>query len=323
MEETLELVPIDHIFPDPTQPRKLLPLDLVTAALQGKPIADVLEALYKRGAENRGLQAKLDDLEALARSIADDGLLQPIRVFPNGDSRFVIEEGERRWLAHHLLYLERQAPEFKLIKALVVQPGRTETDRHLLRRRVAENVHRSELSAIEMALALQVRLQEAKTENPELAQRDAEALVGRENHISDRRVRHYLSLLNLAPEVIDLAKESGLNERTLHQVLKAGDAQAQLSLIQSLVRASETRSQDTNSRKKRERPRARQRKKKGNQRSQSPSALAQEVLLLARALERNASIEKALLEAVKQRVGKDKDLRPALQRLAALLGRSV
>jgi ParB/RepB/Spo0J family partition protein len=323
VEETLELIPIDRIFPDPSQPRKLLPLDLAVAVSQGRPMADVLEALYKRSAENRGLQAKLGDLESLALSIANDGLLQPIRVLPDGDNRFVIEEGERRWLAHHLLYVERQNQEFKRIKALIVRSADGEADKHLLRRRVAENVHRSELNAIEMALAFQARLQEVKGENRELAQREAEAQVGRENHMSDRRVRHYLSLLKLAPEALELAKESDLNERTARKLLKANDPKTQLAMLRSFVQSIETRSPRGDGGNERERRSSRRQKKKGASRSDSPSVLSRQVFILARALDRNTALEKSLLEALKQHLGKDKDLRPAIQRLSALLNRSI
>ena len=323
MKETLELIPIDQVFPDPSQPRKLLPLDLAIAASQGHSIADVLETLYKRSEENRGLQAKLNSLESLALSIANDGLLQPIRVFLDGQSRFLIEAGERRWLAHHLLYLERQEERFKRIKALIVRPADTDANKSLLRRRVAENLHRSGLNAIEMALAIQARLQEVKTENLELPQRDAEAIVGRENHMTDRRVRHYLSLLKLAPEALELAKESDLNERTLQQVLRAGDSAEQLAMLRWLILPKEAREPRLEEGTKEVSRSAYGRKKKRARRSDSSSILVKHVLALARRLERNTSIEKPLIEAVKQHVAKDKGLRPAIQRLSALLNRSV
>lgn len=73
--------------------------------------------------------------------------MNPIRVMADGDERYRIEEGERRWWAHHIL-VQQGKEQFQTIPAFVVEP--TSVSSGLLRRRVAENVLRSDFTAIEL-----------------------------------------------------------------------------------------------------------------------------------------------------------------------------
>jgi len=108
-------IPIHKIYPDPQQPRKIFD------------------------------EEKLADL---AESIKENGLIQPIGVYPGWDG-FVISHGERRWRASQLVGLET-------IPAIIgEQPD-------ALRRRIrqfVENAEREALSVIENAMFYRDMLQ--------------------------------------------------------------------------------------------------------------------------------------------------------------------
>ena len=133
-EQIARLIPIEHIRPDPDQPRRLLPVDLAQSLAAGSSPFDILEQLRARGEHNRWIRERLQELDALAQSIANDGLMQPIRVIRDDDERYRIEEGERRWWAHHIL-VQQGKEQFQNITAFVVEPE--SMSKGLLRRRVA------------------------------------------------------------------------------------------------------------------------------------------------------------------------------------------
>ncbi len=66
----LSTLPLDLVYPNPEQPRKLFDADA---------------------------------LAELGRSISENGLHQPIKVRPDGAGRYMIVCGERRWRAHKLI----------------------------------------------------------------------------------------------------------------------------------------------------------------------------------------------------------------------------
>ncbi len=131
--------------------------------------------------------------------------MQPIRVIRDGDNSYRIEEGERRWWAHHILVHEGKA-EFNRIKALVIEKEAASVG--LLRRRVAEKVLRSGFTAIELARAMANRIQELLAAEPGTRQGDAERRVGSENGMSDRRVRQFVALLTRSPEGQEPAQQA-------------------------------------------------------------------------------------------------------------------
>ncbi|MBI5033386.1 MAG: ParB N-terminal domain-containing protein [Chloroflexi bacterium] len=235
-EQIARLIPIEHIRPDPDQPRRLLPADLAQSlAASGSPF-DILGQLRVRSERDKWLRERLQELDALAQSIADDGLMQPIRVIRDDDERYRIEEGERRWWAHHIL-VQQGKQQFQNISAFVVEPE--SASKGLLRRRVAENVHRSGFTAIELAQAMAKRIQEILTAEPGIKQGEVERRVGSENGMSDRRVRQFVALLTLSPEAQELAQQARLTENSLRGIVGIKDTAAQLAAIRALIHPSQ------------------------------------------------------------------------------------
>ena len=149
------------------------------------------------------------DEEALAElvhSIAEIGLLQPIVVRPVPDAapegpHFELVAGERRWRASREAGLDP-------IPALI----RETADDVLLRDALLENLHRSQLNALEEAAAYQQLLDDFGCTQEELATR-----IGR----SRPQVSNTLRLLRLPPAV---------QRRVAAGVISAGHARALLAL---------------------------------------------------------------------------------------------
>jgi ParB family chromosome partitioning protein len=83
-----------------------------------------------------------EELESLAKSLKDKGLLQPLVVRPRNDGSFEIVAGERRWRASQRASLHE-------IPVLIRELG----DRETLEIALIENVQRSDLNPLEEARA--------------------------------------------------------------------------------------------------------------------------------------------------------------------------
>ncbi len=237
-EQIAHMIPIQHIRPDPEQPRRLLSADLAQSLAAGSSPFYILEQLRARSKRNKWIRVRLHELDALAQSIADNGLMQPIRVIRDSDDRYRIEEGERRWWAHHIL-VQQGNEQFQHIAAFVVDKDSASAG--LLRRRIAENVQRSDFTAIEVARAMANRIQEILAAESGIKRGDAERRVGGENGMSDRRVRQFVALLTLSPEAQELAQQARLTENTLRKIVGIKDSASQLAAIRELTNPSQRR----------------------------------------------------------------------------------
>lgn len=148
------------------------------------------------------------DEEALAElvaSVREIGVLQPVVVRPleqpDGEARYELIMGERRWRASQEAGLEA-------IPAIV----RETSDDDLLRDALLENLHRANLNPLEEAAAYQQLLDDFACTHDELAQRI---------HRSRPQITNTLRLLRLPPLV---------QRRVAAGVLSAGHARALLGL---------------------------------------------------------------------------------------------
>jgi ParB family chromosome partitioning protein len=157
--EDLRMVPLELIVPNPRQPRR-----------------------------------SFDDaaLEALAGSLRERGVLQPILVRPLAEGSFEIVAGERRWRAAQLAQLET-------IPALVRERG----DIDALEAALIENMAREDLNPVEEARACAALVEELGLTRETVGLR-----VGR----SRVAVSNLLRLLDLPDEVLDLLERGELSE---------------------------------------------------------------------------------------------------------------
>lgn len=155
-----------------------------------------------------------DDLQELAASIAESGVLQPVVVRPAGPDRWELIMGERRWRASALAGRET-------IPAVV----RDVPDDHLLRDAIVENIQRAALNPIEEALALQALLDDWG-----VPQEDVGKAIGK----SRIAVSHTLALLRL-PDEVQRRVASGVLSRGHAKVLMGIDNPDTVSMLAERV----------------------------------------------------------------------------------------
>lgn len=162
-----EQIAIVDIMADIRQPRRVFPAG-IRGLWGGDPagVADLLDdwrklAGFTRDATVRLVMGNGDgrdgaitgftwvdgfvELCSLASSILREGLTNPITIVRHGDI-YMIETGERRWLAHHLLVMYAH-DKYKTMAARVV-------DKFDVYRQASENGSRRPLNAIQMARQL-------------------------------------------------------------------------------------------------------------------------------------------------------------------------
>ena len=133
----------------------------------------------------KALDAGQEDsnVEQLAASIREKGLLSPLTVRPLTDGRFEILVGQRRYLACKLVPLD-PVPCF-------IREGLSDTDAISLS--LIENVHRADMHPIDKAKALQALH----------AKHGSYEGVAKESACSIATIRRYLKLLELPPVLQD------------------------------------------------------------------------------------------------------------------------
>ena len=181
-EQELRDLPIELIAPNPTQPRR---------------------------------RFDEDALQALADSLSERGVLQPVLVRPKPGGTYEIVAGERRWRA-------AQIAGMQTVPALV----RAREDAEAIELALIENMAREDLSPIEEARACAALVEELGLTREEVGRR-----VGR----SRVAVSNLVRLLDLPDEVIELLQAGTLSEGHGRALLLAEDHGARAALARTAV----------------------------------------------------------------------------------------
>ena len=197
--EDLRMVPVELIAPNPKQPRRTF-----------------------------------DDaaLAALAGSLRERGVLQPVLLRPIAGGTYELVAGERRWRAAQIAGMET-------IPALV----RERDDADALEAALIENMAREDLNPVEEARACAALVEELGLTRETVGLR-----VGR----SRVAVSNLLRLLDLPDDVLDLLERGELSEGHGRALLLAGDHADRRRLARTAVaegwsvRTLETRARDAN-----------------------------------------------------------------------------
>lgn len=198
-EEELRELPIELISPNPKQPRR---------------------------------RFDEESLQALAGSLGERGVLQPVLVRPKPGGTYELVAGERRWRAAQLAGLER-------IPAIV----REREDAQALEVALIENMAREDLNPIDEARACAALVEELGLTREGVGRR-----VGR----SRVAVSNLVRLLDLPDEAIELLQQGALSEGHGRAVLLAEDHAARRSLAHAAategwsVRVTEERARESN-----------------------------------------------------------------------------
>jgi len=198
-EEELRELPIELIAPSPSQPRR---------------------------------RFDQEALQALAGSLGERGVLQPVLVRPKAGGTYELVAGERRWRAAQIAGL-------RAIPALV----RPRDDAEALELALIENMAREDLSPIEEARACAALVEELGLTREEVGRRVGRGRVA---------VSNLIRLLDLPDEVVELLQEGSLSEGHGRALLLAEDHGARARLARSAaqegwsVRVVESRAREAN-----------------------------------------------------------------------------
>ena len=151
-----------------------------------------------------------DEIQSLAASIREVGILQPIVVRRSGDNGYELVAGERRLRAAKVAGL-----------AMVSVVLRDTDDADLLREALIENIHRQDLGPIELAEAFRQLLEDLGLKQEALAER-----VG----VSRSHIANTIRLLQLPLETQQLLTDEKIQAGHARALLSLGDPEAMNTL---------------------------------------------------------------------------------------------
>lgn len=156
-----------------------------------------------------------EQLEALARSIQEHGVVQPLTVRPLPNGYYQIIAGERRWRAARMA-------ELKEIPAVIMEAD----DKKTMELALIENLQRQDLNPVEEALGYQSLISDYG-----LTQEEAASRVGK----SRPAVTNALRLLQLTPEILEMVRKGSLSAGHARAVLSLKSPQKQQQAAQKIV----------------------------------------------------------------------------------------
>lgn len=156
-----------------------------------------------------------EELQELARSIKTYGLIQPVTVRPIENGKYQLISGERRFRAAKLAGLTE-------IPAFV----RTADDVETVQMALVENIQRSDLNAIEIALSYQMLIDECH-----LTQTDIAEKVGK--NLST--ISNYLRLLKLSTDAQVAVRDNRISMAHARTLVPIEDEALQRKLVSQIV----------------------------------------------------------------------------------------
>ena len=156
-----------------------------------------------------------EELQALADSVAEHGIIQPLTVRELSSGYYQIIAGERRWRAARLANLSE-------VPVIIIEAD----DKKVMELALIENLQRQDLNPVEEALGYQTLM-----EDHGLTQEDAAKRVGK----SRPAVANALRLLNLNPEVLDKVRTGELSAGHARAILTVKSEKKQLAAAQKIA----------------------------------------------------------------------------------------
>ncbi|MDZ4720544.1 MAG: ParB/RepB/Spo0J family partition protein, partial [Roseiflexaceae bacterium] len=174
-------------------------------------------------ADPQGVREDPGEIEGLAATIADHGLLQPLGVIATGRGQYRVVYGNRRRLAALRLGLER-------VPCIILDADDPQT----LVRQLTENLQRRDLNDLEKALAfkrLRDDLSIAGGKDEGALDEATAQIVG----LAARTVRRYLGLIDLPLEVQQLLRSGDLTVTQAQHLRRIANERTQIELARAAV----------------------------------------------------------------------------------------
>lgn len=156
-----------------------------------------------------------EELAELAQSIKELGIIQPVTLRKLGYDKYQLISGERRFRASQIAGLES-------IPAYI----RVANDQSMLEMALVENIQRSNLDAIEVAISYQRLIDECDLTQDELSKR-----VGKKRST----ITNYLRLLKLPAEIQNGIRENKISMGHARALINLEDPSEQISIFQQIV----------------------------------------------------------------------------------------
>ncbi len=157
-----------------------------------------------------------EELQELATSIKELGVIQPITVRKIGPNKFQLASGERRFRASKLIGNES-------IPAYI----RIANDREMLEMALVENIQRKDLDAIEVALSYQRMIDELDLTQDQMSDR-----VGKKRST----ITNYLRLLKLDPILQTGIRDGFLSMGHGRAIINVEDKREQLEIYEQIIK---------------------------------------------------------------------------------------
>jgi ParB family chromosome partitioning protein len=178
-------------------------------------VAHVAVDLIQRNPRQPREKFDINELENLAASIREHGVIQPLIVAPGKNGVYVLIAGERRLQA-------AKKAGLKTVPVVI----RNATDQQLLELAIIENVQRADLNAIEEAEAYQNMAKEFKMSHETIAQRVGKSRVA---------VTNTIRLLDASAAVKQALVDGRITEGHARAMLALTTAKAQETLLNTVV----------------------------------------------------------------------------------------
>jgi len=196
---------LDALIPGGSQP--------VSTSASG--VTQVAVDLIQRNPRQPREKFDINELENLAASIREHGVIQPLIVAPGKNGVYILIAGERR------LQASRKAG-LKTVPVVI----RNATDQQLLELAIIENVQRADLNAIEEAEAYQNMAKEFKMSHETMSQRVGKSRVA---------VTNTMRLLDASAAVKQALVDNRITEGHARAMLALTTAKAQETLLNTVV----------------------------------------------------------------------------------------
>lgn len=154
-------------------------------------------------------------LRELARSIKEQGIIQPVTIRKLGYDKYQLISGERRFKAAKLAGL-------KEIPCYI----RVANDQQMLELALIENIHRKDLNPIEIAISYQRLMEECSITQELMSER-----IGKDRST----ITNYIRLLKLPPVIQIALQEEKISMGHARAIITLDNEEIQLEILQKII----------------------------------------------------------------------------------------
>jgi len=155
------------------------------------------------------------ELRDLAASIQEHGVIQPLTVRKIGHHKYQLISGERRLKASKIVGLT-QVPAYV----------RLANDEQMLEMALVENIQRSDLNPLEVAISFQRLLEECKIRQEDLSQK-----VGKDRST----ISNYIRLLKLPTEIQVAVRDNLISMGHARAIINIQEEETQLLILKKIL----------------------------------------------------------------------------------------